>query len=157
MKMTQSLRTDVDAIALPRGRRVGSPGHKVAEAYLEQRLHEIGCVPYRGNSFRLPYTVDNTDFVNLVGVIPAKTLGSKKPLLIGAHYDSEIDAPCADDNAGAGLATEGGLERDVVVAIFDAEEPPYFQSRAMGSTRFYEDQDGPARSTCRGGDGSGGP
>jgi hypothetical protein len=149
MKLTQRLQRDVEAIALPRGRRVGSPGHRIAEAYLEGRLGEIGCVPYQGGTFRLPYAVDGTDFVNLVGVVPSKSRSGKGPLLIGAHYDSAIDAPCADDNAaavaialaaGAMLAAEGGLERDVVIAIFDAEEPPYFQSRAMGSNRFYEDQ-----------------
>ena len=37
-------------------------------------------------------------------------------------------------------ASAGNLERDLVVAIFDAEEPPYFQSDSMGSNRFYEDQ-----------------
>ncbi|MDC0305647.1 M28 family peptidase, partial [Akkermansiaceae bacterium] len=71
------------------------------------------------------------------------------PVLIGAHYDSVIDAPCADDNgasvaislaAAYAIAQSGGLERDLLVAIFDAEEPPYFQSECMGSIRFYEDQ-----------------
>ena len=34
----------------------------------------------------------------------------------------------------------GGFERDLIVAIFDAEEPPYFQSYGMGSIRFGEDE-----------------
>jgi hypothetical protein len=71
------------------------------------------------------------------------------PLLIGAHYDSAIAAPCADDNAAAvaialavaeQVAAPRPLERDLVVALFDAEEPPYFPSPAMGSRRFWEDQ-----------------
>ena len=32
------------------------------------------------------------------------------------------------------------MERDLIVAIFDAEEPPYFCTPSMGSIRFYEDQ-----------------
>ena len=35
---------------------------------------------------------------------------------------------------------QGGFERDLIVAIFDAEEPPYFQGPPMGSIRFAEDQ-----------------
>ena len=31
-------------------------------------------------------------------------------------------------------------ERDVAIAFFDAEEPPYFLTETMGSTRFYYDQ-----------------
>jgi Iap family predicted aminopeptidase len=69
-------------------------------------------------------------------------------VLIGAHYDSVIQAPCADDNAAAvAIALAAGehflahpAERDVVVALFDAEEPGFFQTASMGSIRFYEDQ-----------------
>ena len=67
-----------------------------------------------------------------------------RPILLGAHYDSVIDAPCADDNAAAVAITLAMVERlraapparDVIVAFFDAEEPPYFLSQAMGSIRF---------------------
>jgi hypothetical protein len=71
-------------------------------------------------------------------------------VLIGAHYDSIIAAPCADDNAAAiALALAAGehflrlkqpARRGVLVALFDAEEPGYFLTPAMGSVRFYEDQ-----------------
>ena len=139
----------MEPIALPNGRRVGSPGHAVAEKCIEARLREIGCVPYRGDSFRLPYTVGRTDFVNLVGSIPAANPTRSRPLLVGAHYDSVINAPCADDNAaavaialavGQMAADHRSLDRDVVIAIFDAEEPPHFHNAAMRSTRFHEDQ-----------------
>jgi hypothetical protein len=68
---------------------------------------------------------------------------------VGAHYDSVIPAPCADDNGAAvsiclALAKlvekHGGFERDLIVAIFDAEEPPHFHGPSMGSNRFGEDQ-----------------
>jgi hypothetical protein len=86
------------------------------------------------------------DFCNLVGVIPGRDR-SLPPLLVGAHYDSVIDAPCADDNATsvalnlaiAEAFVGSPLERDLIIAFFDAEEPPYFHSVYMGSTRFFED------------------
>ena len=70
------------------------------------------------------------------------------PVLIGAHYDSVIAAPSADDNAAAVAIALSAAEfltathraRDVVVALFDAEEPPYFLGPAMGSIRFCEDE-----------------
>ena len=69
-------------------------------------------------------------------------------MLIGAHYDTCGEMPGADDNAAAvaillsvaaTLSSAPG-ERPVIVAFFDAEEPPNFLSPEMGSTRFYEDQ-----------------
>ena len=99
-KLAKSLERDVLGIALEHGRRVGSEGHTIVEEYLLERLDEIGCEPYAGDSFSLPYLQDGELFTNIVGVIPGKDR-SKQPLLIGAHYDSVIDAPCADDNAAA--------------------------------------------------------
>ncbi|MHC4126648.1 MAG: M28 family metallopeptidase [Planctomycetota bacterium] len=146
------IETDTRALCLPEGRRVGRPGHDVARQYLLGRLRELGLSPFRHEELELPYTRPSpvngepTAFTNLVGVIPGRDRDAP-PLLIGAHYDSVIDAPCADDNATAvavALAAAErlsgtGLARDVIIALFDAEEPPYFHSEAMGSTRFYED------------------
>jgi len=150
------LKEDVYNLCLPEGRMVGTEGHKVAENFLTQRLEGVGCVPYSGDSFEITYTgesylaaqSDETDFTNLIGVIPGADRGLP-PILVGAHYDSVIAAPCADDN-GAAVAiclaiaeaanACGGLARDLVVAIFDAEEPPYFCTNSMGSNRFYADQ-----------------
>jgi hypothetical protein len=143
------LRADVAAIALPDGRMVGSRGHARARAYLERRLAEVGLVPYRGEGFALSYrnAPARVESSNLVGVIRG-TDRRLPPVLIGAHYDSVIAAPSADDNAAAvaiALSAVGALratprERDLVIALFDAEEPPYFLGPAMGSIRFYEDQ-----------------
>jgi hypothetical protein len=147
-KLAKRLEIDVRELCQPCGRRVGKKGHQIAEQWVEKRLQEIGCVPYRENSFSLPYQVDGISFKNFAGVIAGQDR-SLPPVLIGAHYDSVIDAPCADDNGASvaislavalAIAETGGLERDLIVAIFDAEEPPYFQSEAMGSIRFYEDQ-----------------
>jgi len=150
------IETDTRELCLPEGRRVGQPGHEVARRYLLNRLREIGLSPFRDGAIELPYTHRHpetravTEFVNLVGVIPGRDRDAA-PLLVGAHYDSVIDSPCADDNATAVAVTLAVAEalvhteprRDVVIAIFDAEEPPFFCTDAMGSTRFWLDH-------CRG-------
>ncbi len=148
--VANSLREDVARIAYEEGRVVGTAGHAKAERILEGRLREIGCRPYKGDGMRLPYGTAFPSFVNLAGVIPGKS-PDKAPLLVGAHYDSVIQAPCADDNAaavaialqaGKAAAERGGLDRDLIVAIFDAEEPPHFHSDSMGSRNFYKELDG---------------
>ncbi len=144
------LERDTRTLALEPGRRVGRPGHLETQTYLVDRLAEIGARPFAGDGFLLPYRSGawkGVEFANIVGRIPG-TGSRSRPILIGAHYDSVIDAPCADDNATAcavGLAAAAAfartpIERDVVIAFFDAEEPPFFLSPAMGSIRFYEDQ-----------------
>lgn len=147
-KITKQLENDVYELCQPCGRRVGTEGHQLAERWIEQRLSEIGCLSYRGDRFSLPYEMNGVKFTNFAGVIAGQDR-TLPPILIGAHYDSVIDAPCADDNGAAvaislavanQICEQGGLERDLVVAIFDAEEPPYFQTQFMGSNRFYEDQ-----------------
>jgi len=147
-ELVRQLQEDVERICQPCGRMVGTKGHEEAEAYLLRRMEKIGCVPYRDESIRLPFTCDGESFVNLIGKIPGSDR-SKAPLLIGAHYDSVIAAPCADDNAAAvaialavakGVKENNGFDRDLVVAIFDSEEPPYFQSSSMGSNYFADHQ-----------------
>lgn len=147
-----SLEQDVRAICPPRGRRVAQPGHSLARRYLLGRLEEIGVEPFAGNGLELPYRRPHPargstcGFVNLVGRIPGRDRGLL-PLLVGAHYDSVIDAPCADDNAAAvaitlaiaASARRAPLARDLIVALFDAEEPPFFLTEAMGSLRFWRD------------------
>ena len=142
------LKSTTYELCRPEGRVVGTPGHVTAERYVALSLAEIGCRPYRGNSFALPYRRNGIRFTNFAGVIPGKDR-SLAPLLVGAHYDSVIEAPCADDNGAAvsiclaiGRLAEqaGGFERDLIIAIFDAEEPPHFHSSSMGSIRFAEDQ-----------------
>jgi len=142
-----ALRNDVERLALPSGRMVGTEGHAIARAYLLERLEDVGLHPYVGDSFCLPYAGEVEATVNLVGVVRGRDAG-KRPVLVGAHYDSVIPAPCADDNCAAlaiALSAAGVLQRrrpprDVVIALFDAEEPPHFLGPGMGSTRFYEDQ-----------------
>ncbi len=138
-----AIKKDTKELALPLGRRVGQSGHKTAIQYLTKRMHEEELVPFKGNEYSLKYA---SDFTNLAGIAKG-TDSSLKPVLIGAHYDSAIDAPCADDNAVAvalllkiaGYLKKHPLQRDVVIVFFDAEERPFFNTENMGSIRFYKE------------------
>ena len=155
MKAGGNIVNDTKELALPEGRRVGQPGHAVAREYLAGRLKEIGLEPFRGNSFELSFSGQGQSFCNLAARLPGR--GSDlAPVLIGAHYDSVIDAPCADDNATAVAVVLAAaehfagikLERDLIIVLFDSEEPPYFHTPLMGSTRFYEDHCAGIRFAC---------
>lgn len=144
----QALRTDTVALASSAGRVPGTAGHDRAREYLEARFAELGLTSYPGlDGYRHTYRArDAVRMTNLIGVIPG-TDRTLPPILVGAHYDSVIEAPCADDNAAAVAVmlqvaadlTRQRLDRDVIVAAFDAEEPPYYLGEEMGSSRFVAD------------------
>lgn len=151
--MPTSLESDTINLAGPRGRRPGKSGHREAVLFIESRMEEEGLVPFRGSSFRLDYSGRDPavgpelTFTNLAGLIPGRCPGTG-PLLFGAHYDSFLEAPSADDNAAsvsvllalARLMRGAGLGRDLVFAFFDAEESPFFGTPQMGSLRFMNEQ-----------------
>lgn len=145
--LSNTLKQTVYQLALPEGRMVGTDGHEKARSFLTQMLSRYGFKPYSSDCYDLSYKEGRQTFHNLIAVVPGRNR-RKKPVLIGAHYDSAIDAPCADDNAAAvAIALEAGRilqmdrpERDTIIALFDAEEPPYYETSKMGSIRFYEDQ-----------------
>jgi len=138
---------DVLALTANGGRNVGSSGHKRARDFIVARLAELGASRYSGDSFLQPYGPEVSRFSNIIGTIPG-TDPAQAPILLGAHFDTCGDFPGADDNAAAVAILLGVAEilsrqvrdRSVVLAFFDAEEPPYFQTSTMGSIRFYEDQ-----------------
>ena len=125
---------------------VGTPGHRRARAYLVERMVALGLEPY-GPSFELPYMSGGDELCNLVGVARGRQ-PDLAPVLIAAHYDTCGPLPGADDNAAAiaiALRVAERLlaapaERDLIVALFDGEEPPHFFSDAMGSIQWYEHQ-----------------
>ncbi len=141
------LMADVLALTADGGRDVGTPGHDRARDFIAKRLNEVGATQYSGDSFLQPYGPDESSFANIVATIPGED-PVKAPILLGAHYDTCGDIPGADDNAAAVAILLGVTEtlmrrvrdRSVVVAFFDAEEPPYFLTSSMGSIRFYQDQ-----------------
>lgn len=150
--LVRKLTEHSQSLALPLGRMVGSSGHDTTRDYLIHQMQRIHLLPFRGDSFDLNYELPHPNtrklqkFTNLIGVIPGRDR-TLPPILVGAHYDSVIAAPCVDDNATSVAKTLviaetyalRPLERDLIIAFFDAEEPPFYLGTTMGSRRFVED------------------
>jgi Zn-dependent M28 family amino/carboxypeptidase len=88
------------------------------------------------------YTVEDKEIKNII----ATKIGTKSPeevVIVGAHYDSCFN-PGADDNASgvagilelARLMRNKPVDRTIKFAAFVNEEPPFFQTEAMGSRIF---------------------
>ncbi|MEM7156613.1 MAG: M28 family peptidase [Myxococcota bacterium] len=145
-ELLETLRADVEALTEPGERVVGSKGHRAARAWLLERMQRLGLQPY-GDAFEWPYGPRNSGQVNVLGRLPGRD-PSLPPMLLAAHYDTCGRQPGADDNAAAiaiSLSSvkplrSARLERDVVFAFFDGEEPPRFLTPNMGSTYFYRAQ-----------------
>src|SRR3954471_14725256 len=101
---------------------------------LESREYKVSEDTYEvdGKKLRILYTT-------LEG-----TGDTTEPFVVGAHYDSVVGSPGANDNA-SGVAAVLELSRilktdtparPIVLAFFPNEEPPYFQTKDMGSLRF---------------------
>lgn len=81
---------------------------------------------------------DYTTFINIEAELPGRT---NDILIIGAHYDSVSNCPGANDNASgvaallemARLFKNQTLHKTVRWVVFANEEPPFFQTVAMGS------------------------
>jgi hypothetical protein len=139
-EVRDALARDVKRLAVAiGGRALGGAERGLAEAaeFLESELSRYG------------YDVERQTFE--VGGRPCRNLsveisGARRPeeiVVIGAHYDSHGDAPAADDNA-SGVAATLALarafagkrpvpDRTVRFVLFANEEPPFFQTDAMGS------------------------
>ena len=87
--------------------------------------------------FEAAYRHGEQGFCNLLAQVPGSD-PSLAPVLLGAYYDTCDSLPGADDNAAAvpvllevaAQMADETLERSVILAFFDAEEPPHFLSLA---------------------------
>lgn len=108
---------------------------RAAEQYVSAQLVGFGFEVQRQI-----YEVSGQEVANLVAELP----GVKDPakiVVVGAHYDSVLGSPGANDNA-SGVAAMLELARrwrtqaptcTVRFVAFVNEEPPFFQSTEMGS------------------------
>jgi len=86
------------------------------------------------------YSIDGHKVSNLEAQLTGAARG-EGAIVAGAHYDSADGTAGADDNASgvaallelARILREAKLQRTVRFAFFVNEEPPYFQTSAMGS------------------------
>ncbi len=108
---------------------------EAAAGYIEKTLEKAGLV-VRAQA----YAVEGKVSKNLVAEIPGKSM-PEEIVLIGAHYDSVLGSPGANDNASgvaalleiASQLAGSRPERTLRFAAFVNEEPPLFKSRDMGS------------------------
>lgn len=125
---------------------IGSRGHIQMDAlnkasdYIGSELSKYGYdIQYQ------PYDVDGVEYRNVFTI----KKGLKSPdrvLVIGAHYDTVIGTPGADDNASAvavmlelaRLLKDVPFDKTLHFAAFTLEEPPFFRSRLMGSYVYAE-------------------
>ncbi len=140
-----ALLADVRTLSSPEfaGRRTGTDGSELAQAYIKRRFEQIGVAPF-GTAYAMPFAFtamrggnDKTDFpraANLVGHIR----GSSNPdryIVVSAHYDhlgkrGGATYLGADDNASgvaAMLAVAAHFKQHppqntIVFAAFDGEE-----------------------------------
>ena len=123
-------------------RNPGTDGGIAARTYLRARLESLGLEPIGEKGF--DQALPSIGGSNLLGVIRGT---SDRYVLLAAHYDAcGPDNPGADDNAAAVAVVldvaerlqDMKLDRSVIIAFFDAEEPPYFLTTAMGSQWFVD-------------------
>ncbi len=132
--MVQNLKSHVVTLAQEIGERNSQKpeNYRKAQEYLVHTLESYG---YQVNL--QAYPVADGEAANIWTVRP----GSPEILVMGAHYDSFPGTPGADDNASgcAALLELGRLLKEqaggptVHLVFFANEEPPYFQTEAMGS------------------------
>lgn len=133
----ERLRHHVDVLAELIGERNSAhpAGIEAARDYLCRTLREMG-----GEPVEYEYRTASRPAANVEIVLPGSR--AKAPtLVVGAHYDTAVGTPGADDNASAVailLEIVRGLlatkpKRSVRFVFFDCEEPPHFHCNEMGS------------------------
>jgi Zn-dependent M28 family amino/carboxypeptidase len=109
-----------------------------AESYIRKTLEEAG---YEVNVQSFPSSSLTVN--NLEAVLPGNGTADEI-IVVGAHYDSVVDCPGADDNASgvaallelARLLAGTTLSRTVRFVAFANEEAPFFYSDEMGSKLY---------------------
>ena len=110
-----------------------------AAEYITTELDRLGYTP-----LHLPFEVGPDRPVNVEAVLPGRP-DRHGIIVIGAHYESCFDSPAANDNASGVAATlvlaewlralDAAPEArpEFRFVFFANEEPPYFQTKHMGS------------------------
>ncbi|MGI9404189.1 MAG: M28 family peptidase [Hyphomicrobium sp.] len=139
--LAERLKRHVIAIASKPHNVTHYPELERAAAYIEAELTALGYEPQPQT-----FETDGRPVRNIEVVTPAaKSNGAQSNLVVGAHDDSDGDAPGANDN-GTGTAAVIELARllkDVVpedtslrLVLFVNEEAPYYRTDQMGSLRY---------------------
>jgi hypothetical protein len=137
LKFQDLLKHDVETLAVKIGRRNFDSYQNLVAAkdFLSAELAQAGYTVREQK-----YTIEGKTFSNLEVEIPGSSRADEI-LVIGGHYDSAFNTAGANDNA-TGAAAVLALAREFVgtkplrtlrFVEFTNEEPPYFQTKNMGS------------------------
>lgn len=113
-----------------------------AARYIEATLASYGYSVGRQEFFFDDNAVRNIDVV----IEPRADISDPEVIVVGAHYDSVVGSPGANDN-GSGVAAvielaqllrdrAGTGSRRIRLVLFVNEEPPYFKTEDMGSLHY---------------------
>jgi hypothetical protein len=104
--------------------------------YIETALASLGYTVGRQEFLADGKPVRNID----VAVEPAGQRSDPEVIVVGAHYDSVVGSPGANDNASGAAAVielarllrdlDGVAAKRIRLALFVNEEPPYFRTEA---------------------------
>jgi Predicted aminopeptidases len=138
--LAQQLRQHVKVLAGDIGERNVNHPEKLAAAarYVESELAGIGYAVERQT-----YLTHGLECANLEAVLPGQRWPGES-IVVGAHYDTVPGSPGADDNASAVAALieiarrlkDHAPGRNLKLAAFVNEEPPYFFWGEMGSRHY---------------------
>jgi len=134
-----SLETHIRTLAETIGERRIGQGASMdrAQDYIVTTVRKIPGVG--GNQVRIEDVgADGYHAKNVVVDFPGN---SRRLVVVGAHYDSAVGAPGADDNATGVAAvlelarrfSRHSMSKTIRFVLFANEEPPYFQNDGMGS------------------------
>jgi hypothetical protein len=137
-----NLRRHVEALA----GRIGERNVWQPEALAEAAGYIRGSLAGQGYEVEAqPFTSQGVAVENLEVVLPGSRL-PEEIVIAGAHYDSVVGSPAANDN-GSGVAAlleitrllaGADLPRTVRLVAFVNEEPPFFYGTEMGSRIYAE-------------------
>lgn len=142
---TPSLSDSVAYLADPRmrGRNEGREGSRLARAFLKRELERCGLLPAGTDGYEQPIQAGRG--TNVLGLVPGRDPSADGTVLLSAHYDHQSGTwrthPGAADNAtSVAIVLRNACQlaanppaHDVLIAFWDAEEPPTFLTKAMGS------------------------
>ena len=127
------------------GRAPGSEGGLMARQFIIDELNACGVQPLDPAGFEQPIAA-LPGAANLLAVIPGTDDQLKdRYVMLTSHYDHLGSAYVGADDDAVAVATSLGVAcalaqnpqpRSVIIAAFDAEEPPNFLTQAMGSIHY---------------------
>jgi Zn-dependent M28 family amino/carboxypeptidase len=133
-----TLRHDIKALASELGER--NTRHydnlQAAADWVQQSLRQAGYDPVRQT-----YTIDGRPYHNIEVEVQGR---SDSLVVVGAHYDSALGSPGANDNASGVAAllalarrfADAELPYTLRLVAFTNEEMPHFRQGTMGSGRY---------------------